>query len=183
MIPNSILAGLFALLAISIQSSAQSPAHATFSGRAVDHRDYYDEGIKLKISGDWQKALAAWLLGKEALAAQGESDPRVGIAFIELAAEQSATAYYEQACDLYDWGFSRADPEKYKSEIAAEIERIVPLLTEDEYKARCSDVEKGNPALNTKIRNFWIEKDPTPTTKINERLLEHWERITHARKN
>ncbi|MCI0693387.1 GWxTD domain-containing protein [candidate division KSB1 bacterium] len=183
MVPNSISAGLFALLAISIQSSAQSPARAAFSGRAVDHRDYYGEGIKLKISGDWRKALAAWALGKEALATQGESDPRVGIAFIELAAEQSATAYYEQACDLYDWGFSQADPKEYEHEIATEIERTAPILAEDDYKTWRSDLEKGNPALNAKIRNFWIEKDPTPTTKTNERLVEHWERIAYARKS
>ncbi|MFQ5630031.1 MAG: GWxTD domain-containing protein, partial [bacterium] len=34
-----------------------------------------------------------------------------------------------------------------------------------------------------KIKTFWIEKDPTPTTVLNERLIEHWQRIAYARKN
>ena len=33
------------------------------------------------------------------------------------------------------------------------------------------------------IKSFWVNIDPTPTTVTNERLLEHWQRIAHARKN
>jgi GWxTD domain-containing protein len=148
----------------------------------IDDRDYEEE-IKPETSGDWQKTLDTWLQAKAALEAKGESDPDIGIAFIELVTEKKATEYYEQACELYDWSFSQADLKKHKEEIETEIERIAPLLTENEYRAWRSDLEKGDPTLNAKIRNFWIEKDPTPTTRKNERLLEHWERIAFARKN
>jgi GWxTD domain-containing protein len=149
----------------------------------IADRDYYEEGIKLKTSGDWQKALDAWLQGKEVLAEQDESDPRIGIAFIELATEKNAAARYEQAGDLYVWGFSHCDLKVFSEEIAKEIERLAPLLSDNEHKTWRSDLARGDASLNVKIKNFWIEKDPTPSTKINERLLEHWQRIAHARRN
>jgi GWxTD domain-containing protein len=149
----------------------------------IDHRDYYDEGITLKASDDWQRTLDIWMQGKAVLEAKGESDPRIGIEFIELATEKKAQAYYEQACELYEWGFLQADLKKYQTEIEMEIERLAPILTENEYKAWRSDLEKGDTALRTKMKAFWIERDPTPTTRKNERLLEHWERIAFARKN
>ncbi|MFO7914979.1 MAG: GWxTD domain-containing protein [Candidatus Krumholzibacteriales bacterium] len=31
------------------------------------------------------------------------------------------------------------------------------------------------------LRNFWIERDPTPTTEVNERYMEHLRRVYYAR--
>jgi GWxTD domain-containing protein len=33
------------------------------------------------------------------------------------------------------------------------------------------------------VNKFWTESDPVQTTPLNERLIEHWERIHYARKN
>ncbi len=37
--------------------------------------------------------------------------------------------------------------------------------------------------IGKRIRQYWVDRDPTPGTAVNERLLEHWRRITYAREH
>lgn len=150
---------------------------------AIVHKDYYQEGKQKLEAGDWEKALEIWSEGKRNLADEGKADPRIGIAFIELVTEKQAPLYYEKATDFYYWGFSTSAPAKYKKVVEGEINRMAPLIDEEEFKAWEKDLSKTRPALLAKIKTFWLERDPNPTTTLNERLLEHWERVAYARKN
>ena len=79
--------------------------------------------------------------------------------------------------------FSPGGVQKYNKAIENEVERIAPLLNKDRRKKWHSLFKKNDPQLLLEIKSFWVNKDPTPTTATNERLLEHWQRIAHARKN
>jgi GWxTD domain-containing protein len=115
---------------------------------------------------------------------QNRSDPRIGFAFIELATQKDATKYYELACDLYSWGLSRAagNPDFYDA-IHKEVQRIAPILDEQQLRKWREDLRHGDAGMYDRIRRFWSDKDPTPSTKLNERLVEHWRRIAYARNN
>ncbi len=50
-----------------------------------------------------------------------------------------------------------------------------------EYLARPEELEfKESADREEMIRRFWKERDPTPTTRVNERRLEHYRRVAHA---
>ncbi|MFQ5633104.1 MAG: GWxTD domain-containing protein [bacterium] len=150
---------------------------------AAGLEDAYNKGLALKKDGRYEQALKTWWQARTALEMQGTSDPRIGIAFIELATEQKLEKYYGTASDMYLWGFSRASVREFKKEIEAEVARILPLLEDEVQKKWQALVEQGSNKILPKIRQFWIEKDAMPTTPGNERLIEHWQRIAYARKN
>jgi GWxTD domain-containing protein len=166
-------------------------ARAQFSDNAASTKiqnpaevgDFFSQGMKQKVAGNWQKALDIWWESKEILTEKSLTEPRIGTAFIELVTQKKATQFYETASNLYYWGFSNKTALEFHKEIEKEMERLRPLLSEDRYKAWAKDVEDKNPELLIKILGFWIDKDPIPTTPINERLLEHWERIAYAREH
>ena len=148
-----------------------------------DETRYYEAGLEYRNNGDLAGAVKSWVSGGQALQRQQKADPRIGIAFIELVTEIKAVKYYEMACEMYLWGFSQGWVQKYTKDIENEVERIAPLLNKDMQKTWQSLLKKDDPQLFIEIKSFWVNKDPTPTTATNERLLEHWQRIAHARKN
>ncbi|MFQ5677258.1 MAG: carboxypeptidase-like regulatory domain-containing protein, partial [bacterium] len=161
------------------------PLEEGFLGRlqAAISRDYYKEGKLMLDAGNWDKAIKIWSEGKQALEDENKADPRIAIAFIEQVTRREASFYYEKACDFYYWGFSTDELEKYQKDIAEEIERIAPLLSKEEAEGWRKDLEKKRPVVLSKIKSFWISRDPNPASTLNERLVEHWERIAYARKN
>ncbi|MFQ5674283.1 MAG: GWxTD domain-containing protein [bacterium] len=148
-----------------------------------DRNDFYSHGLEQKRSGNWAEALKTWLTGSQHLQRQGKSDPRIGIAFIQLVTEKVALKYYKLANEMYLWGFSQNNLNQFREDIDQEIQRISPLLSKRQYQAWRSLLEQGDSSLYEQIKSFWHGKDPTPSTRYNERLLEHWERIAYARKN
>ena len=145
--------------------------------------DFYEQGIAKRDSGNWQLALDIWLTGYDSLKEEKTSDIRLGVAFIELAAQKKAKKYYEQASEIYFCSLSKDSVGEYKQKLREEIERIKPLLTKEEYSEWLKLLKKNDSGLSKKIRAFWIFKDPVPTTEKNERLIEHWQRIAYAREN
>lgn len=149
--------------------------------QSIKYRDFYTEGVKQRESGNWKEALNIWLVAKDTLLSHGTYDPRIGIAFIELVTQKKAKEYYPIASKMYLWGFSDNNLEQYKEEVQKEVERIAPLLDKKEYSNWEKYLENHDATLFSKIRSFWAQKDPAPTTEINERLIEHWQRIAHIR--
>jgi len=146
-------------------------------------KDYFSNGQKLKKSGDWQGALKVWWSARNELDKLGNVDPRIGIAFIELATEMKAQKYYNNASEIYLWGFSNKTPGHSQKILKEEVERILPLLDEKEQAVWRKTLKQNNEEICQYIRLFWLEKDSRPTTRGNERLIEHWERIAYARKH
>ncbi len=148
----------------------------------IDPTRYYELGKERYDSGDWQEALRIWMT---AITDSNyvDPDPRLGISFIELITEKELKSMYKSASLLYLWGMTTTDLKSFSSEMEVEIERIKPLLSEDRYREWRNKLRAEDPSIYTDIRAFWLSIDPTPMQQPNERLLEHWERISFARKN
>ncbi|MFQ5824543.1 MAG: GWxTD domain-containing protein [bacterium] len=146
--------------------------------------NYYEHGVQLREVGDWEQALKVWWEGRNALEREDLTDPRIGIAFIELATEMKAEKYYGTASDMYFWGFSHDNISEYTEVIEQEYSRIALWLEDDDRENWRLSLEKGDVStVANKIKQFWLARDPSPATEGNERLLLHWERIAFARKN
>ncbi len=143
--------------------------------------DLYELGLAQRDSGNWQEALRIWQMAKDSLPEQTATDPRIGLAFIELATQKKAADYYENASKMYFWGFSQANAKIYKEEIRQEIDRLSAILGDEESNRWLKLVEDGDSAINNEIKCFWVRKDPIPTTEKNERLIEHWQRLAHVK--
>ncbi|MCG8603910.1 GWxTD domain-containing protein [bacterium] len=145
-------------------------------------RDYYLEGNEKRKAGDWEKALEIWAEGQKHLQARNESDARISFSFIELATEKAERIYYAFASRTWYWGLSH-DSGELEAELQKEITRMSPLLGKQESSNWQSLLSQDRRSLLTEMKRYWIERDPTPTTILNERLIEHWERIAFAREN
>jgi GWxTD domain-containing protein len=132
--------------------------------------------------GSPEAALDIWEAAADSLYLAGIADPRLGIAYIETATEHSLDRHYGTASRLYMQGFTGTDLERFGDEVEEEVRRIQPLLSESDSAAWQALTEDRDPAILLELRRFWINKDPTPTTHENERLIEHWGRIAYARR-
>jgi GWxTD domain-containing protein len=133
-------------------------------------------------AGSPEAALDIWEAAQDSLYFQGISDPRLGIAYIQTATEYSLDREYDTASRLYIQGFTETDMDRFGDTVEEEVRRIQPLLSEADSAAWEALIEERDPAILLELRRFWINKDPTPTTYENERLVEHWGRIAYARR-
>ncbi len=162
---------IFFLLAFALTSRA--------SGQEAD---WFKQGQAALQQGDPVKAADIWQQGYTALLSEERIDSRIGFAYIELVTQEKMIERYFTAHKMYFWALEGADRPENEKEIRAEMERLLPLVEQDEQKEWRRISKTDIVQLARRIKTFWQESDPTPSTERNDRLLEHWERIAYARK-
>ncbi len=146
--------------------------------------DAYQHGQSLLEAGDTVGALDFWIERRDSISAAGSEDPRIATAFISAVAEQDLRLYEEVATDMFYWGFSGTTPgDDAQREILAEGRRTFALVDSATAEAWAAVGRRDPAALAHAVQWFWLERDPTPTTAANERLLEHWTRVAYAREH
>lgn len=142
----------------------------------------YDEGLALASEMKFNEALRVWWEGYSSLDRQGQTDPRIGVDFIQLVTEHELKYYYGTASEIYMWAFVKPCDPKFYDDVIGEAQRLMPIVDEAREKRWKQYIKDRDERLTRDIYVFWLENDPRPTTRGNERLLEHWERISQARK-
>ena len=146
--------------------------------------DLYERGLALIEAGEVEAALELWADARDSLTGARAEDPRIGRAFVEAVAELGLAAYEELATEIFYWGLSTrtAGREPYRTEVLEEGRRTF-VLVDSVVAQHWAGVGRDDPvALAMEIKRFWVERDPTPTTPVNERLLEHWRRVAEVRR-
>lgn len=161
------------------------PGTAAEAARQGQAEDPYERGQAFISAGNPEAALILWVAVQDSLWDAGAEDPRIAVAFIETVVEHGFDDYREVASLIFERAFSgrAAASEKGRSEILAEGRRTLALTDSASADSWLEAGEEDPGLLARAIKRFWIERDPTPTTPLNERLFEHWERIVHARRN
>lgn len=169
----------FLVLCTTAYTSIASSSYAQPS--AEDSISY--EAGKLKYdAGAWQEALRIWMTAISDSSVV-EPDPRLGIGFIQLVTEKELQHLYHSASLLYLWSLTTSKLEPFTAYLEKEVARLQPLIDEETFKTWNEKLHAGDIGLLTELRSFWIGMDPTPMQQPNERLLEHWQRIAHAKKH
>ena len=171
-----------AIFALAAPLSGTAAAAASMGALQTPPADPYEVGQALIEGGDPEGALALWIAVRDSLSAMGAEDARIGTAFIRTVAEHELARYEEIATVMFNWGFSGVATERTRDEILAEGRRTFTLVDSAAavYWEAAGQQDPG--ALALAVKRFWIERDPTPATLVNERLVEHWKRIAYARR-
>ena len=173
--------GLLLLLALA-PSAADARRSEDASQTASDP---WQAGLQLIEAGDVEGGLLLWIDSRDSLTAAGAEDPRIGVRFIEEVVEHGLGNLSEMATEMFYWGLSRRGPfpGEIREDILAEGRRTFVLVDTlvAQYWERVG--QEDPQALAIAVKQFWLERDPTPTTPLNERLVEHWQRIVHARRD
>ena len=171
-----------AIFALAVPLSGTAATAASPGALQTPPADPYEVGQALIEGGDPEGALALWIAVRDSLSAMGAEDARIGTAFIRTVAEHELARYEEVATVMFNWGFSGVATEWTRDEILAEGRRTFSLVDSAAavYWEAAGQQDPG--ALALAVKRFWIERDPTPATLVNERLVEHWKRIAYARR-
>lgn len=133
--------------------------------------------------GNWQNALNLWIETRDSLSAIGETDFRIARKFIEVATQNQRTDLYPLASEFYMWGLQVQDIDRVYDELMEEIRMMEPIIPESLFRDWRSMIQNRDDQIFADIRGYWVLNDPVPDTPINERLIEHWERIAYVRLN
>ncbi len=140
-----------------------------------------EDGKFFELEGNYEAALQVWETAIEKL-----EYPSIEIAlnYIRLSADQELRSYYETASEMYQQALS-ADSIMAKDVPVWEFElsMLEPILSKELHAELKEYLDQKNPAFFEYLGGFWKQIDPTPFTDYNERLIEHWQRISFARTN
>lgn len=153
----------------------------------------YKMGEEKLQAGNPEEALEIWeqanpeLLPSDAASSSLTPNPRIGISYIELVADQKLTSFYKKASQMYLWGLQLSNEEpvkRFEEVLEKELLRLEPIVDPKQMKQWESYLGDENyDSLGEEIIKYWKKLDPTVNTSYNERLLEHWQRISFSRKN
>lgn len=144
--------------------------------------NFYEKGQAELQKGEWKQALNIWLKAKASFRDARAADPRIGFAFVDVVTQKGAKKYYRVANEMYFWGIKGADVPRYRNVLQEELDRLKPIMEKQEAERFQKLLNQQSPEFTARLAEFWIKRDPFPSSTHNERLLEHWERVQQARK-
>lgn len=141
--------------------------------------------------GDSGQAHSVWRMGMYAMANRGTTDLALIDAYVRETFQQNVSTEYIPAARAYLKLFRHADPSTLTASERQTLHRHVAqmefLLPDSLHTALIDDVEAlrdGEGGLNAnathQLARWWKRKDPRPATQLNERLVEHLQRVAEA---
>jgi GWxTD domain-containing protein len=138
----------------------------------------YQQGLELLYRGETDQALNLW---EDHYSEESRVDARIGFDFIEIVTERNLSDRFEAATQMYYTGLLNGTGANSRIAFRQEIERMKPIIGDGIYRQWTEWWDAEDHELRSDIRGFWIQLDPTPARVVNERLIEHWQRIHEAR--
>ncbi|MFQ6113171.1 MAG: GWxTD domain-containing protein [bacterium] len=132
-----------------------------------------------------ERAFRIWLAGVDKLRTENLIDPYLFDGFVRLTVRLQKVKYYGLATELFYELLDKLDFRKHQatlSQIYAQCAFLLPeaMQIQLDYmgytQASCS-------TLGPRLRAYWRSEDPTPSTLVNERLMEHLQRVEYAGKS
>lgn len=142
----------------------------------------YERGMEELHRGNITQALDHWYNNYSA-DGQESVDSRIGFEYIRVVTQRRMSSYYQPATEMYYRALVNGEGNESRVAIRQEIDRLKAIVGEGIYRQWMEWWNQRNDDLGPDIRGYWVQKDPTPAEDVNERLIEHWERIAYARQH
>ena len=139
----------------------------------------YQQGLEQLYRGNTTEALSTW---QEYYDEQERVDSRVGIEYIRVVTSNNISDRFDDATNMYYKALTNGVGVNSRIAIRQEIERLKPIVGDGIYRQWTEWWDEENSELHSDMRGYWVQLDPTPSTQVNERLIEHWKRIASAQK-
>lgn len=181
MIPSILFILYFSLLTGQSTDLMQETALLQFKSDipSVNSEPCRDAKIAEVNAENWKTALASFQNRDASLQC---IDPQNAFSLIDQIINHNAGEHYSLAERLYFQSLTDTDEQEHIELIKGEAHKVIPLLEENEQKEWASKIKKSDTTLARDINRFWTLRDPVLSTKLNERLIEHWQRIAYSRK-
>ena len=153
---------------------------ASVNLQSLTEETLLNHGLELEAEEKYEQALEVW---SSAFTELDTPSLAIGREYIRLATEHNLREYYETASSIYLWGLSAKSINPNRDALKLELAFLRPLAGQESFKEWQQLFEEENPLVYKKLHSFWQQLNPTPSTRYNERLIEHWERIAYARKH
>ncbi len=175
---NRLLITTFSLILL-LFSVKISVAHT--DDKEVCGSEYLNLASEKLLEGLFSEGLEYLLTMAEQMDAP---DYYTGHEIISLITKLDIRDAYEFANAMYLWGLES----DYISDcdvkvLEASIKYHAPFLSRREIRHWNSLLEERNTDLLKIQKRFWNQKDLTPSSVFNERLIEHWERVAFSKVN
>lgn len=139
----------------------------------------YHQGLEQLYRGQVEEALDTW---ETNYSEESRVDARIGFEYIRIITEREFNDRFETATEMYYKALMNGSGTNSRIAVRQEIERLKAIVGDGIYRQWTEWWEQENSRqLRSDIRGFWIQLDPTPARTVNERLIEHWQRIAVAR--
>ncbi|WP_340104004.1 GWxTD domain-containing protein [Rhodohalobacter sp. 8-1] len=138
----------------------------------------YQQGLEQLYRGNVDEALAYW---ETNYTEQSRVDARIGFEYLRIVTEQNFTERFEEATEMYYRALLKGAGANSRIAVRQEIERLKPIVGDGIFRQWTEWWDDEKDKLGSDIRGYWIQLDPTPAHVVNERLIEHWQRIAEAR--
>jgi GWxTD domain-containing protein len=141
---------------------------------------WISEGIEMENRGEAEQALNHWMLAYSSL-----EEPSLELAheFLRVTTETELTQYYEVATTLFYWGLTSEDVQANRVGLEKEVGYIKPLISDRDHRNMMRLIRDDDPQIFQELQIFWDTQNPVVFTRTNERLIEHWLRISYSRQN
>ncbi|MFB6230892.1 MAG: GWxTD domain-containing protein, partial [Salinibacter sp.] len=134
-------------------------------------------------------ARRVWSVGVQKSVEEGGLDVRSADAYIRAVYRDSVKAEYTQAANVYLLLFEKGDekPPPGAREVIRRHVAQMEFLLPDTLRRAILQGKDQNREVDTTVRSrhrlasWWRSQDPKPATAKNERLVEHLQRVNHAR--
>ena len=142
-------------------------------------QEIINSGLELEEDGEYEMALKTWERAYTDLTVPSFSIARE---YIRLVTEQEISSNMNKANSMYFWGLTAREGELNSEALRKELDYISVLIGENQLKSIKEESEENVWVIADYISAIWRTLDPTPTTRFNERLIEHWDRIAYSRR-
>ena len=109
-------------------------------------------------------------------------NPVTKFEFIEHVADQEIDSLYVEAERAY---FEALTPEalrEFKEPIQEELYRLRPIIDSETFKRWVKYLRREDGQLIVEVKEFWVRENTFLSSDYNERLIEHWKRVAHAKR-
>ena len=141
----------------------------------------FERGAEEIRNGNVTRALELWYnsyFGEDIIVV----DSRIGFEFIRVVTENNLRSWYEPATAMYYKALKQGSGNESRAALRQEIERLRPVTGDGVHRQWMEWWVERRAALGIDMAGFWIQLDPTPAEVLNERLIEHWDRIAESRR-
>ncbi|MCC5941432.1 MAG: GWxTD domain-containing protein [Balneolaceae bacterium] len=147
----------------------------------LNNTDLYQLGIEEKEAGNFERTADLWI--EHALSTESP-DYALGHELIKHVTRHGLRSHYEKASEIYLRGLDAEQlSDQAKELLHNELIYMEGMLGQRERRRFRNMIDDGNTEILAFFRDYWEERNLTPSDAYNERLLEHWERINYALEN